>query len=53
MKKRFPLIQKLIETEEVIWLNPNNKNFEYFIQNSTLTKADVIDAEDRLKRFAP
>ncbi|MBO1582307.1 D-serine ammonia-lyase [Bacillus sp. XF8] len=53
LKKKYPLIQKLIETEEVIWLNPNKTNFESFIQNSTLTKADVIDAEDRLKRFAP
>ncbi|EJR42833.1 TPA: hypothetical protein QCX05_004670 [Bacillus pacificus] len=47
------MIQKLIETEEVILLNLNKKNFEYFIQNSTLTKVDVIDAEDRLKRFVP
>lgn len=47
------MIQKLIETEEVIWLNPNKTNFESFIQNSNLTKADVIDAEDRFKRFAP
>ncbi|MEI5949448.1 D-serine ammonia-lyase [Bacillus albus] len=53
LKKKFQLIQKMIGTEEVIWLNPNKTNFESFIQNSTLTKADVMDAEDRLKRFAP
>ncbi|EEM98667.1 hypothetical protein P4315_18480 [Bacillus thuringiensis] len=40
------MIQKLIETEEFILLNLNKTNFEYFIQNSTLTKVDVIDAED-------
>ncbi|EMJ6443730.1 D-serine ammonia-lyase [Bacillus cereus] len=53
LKKKYPLIQKMIETEEVIWINPNKTNFEYFIQNSTLTKEDVMDAEDRLKRFSP
>ncbi|MED2041144.1 D-serine ammonia-lyase [Bacillus wiedmannii] len=53
LKKKFLLIQKMIGTEEVIWLNPNKTNFESFIQNSNLTKADVMDAEDRLKRFAP
>ncbi|HFK1440441.1 TPA: D-serine ammonia-lyase [Bacillus cereus] len=53
IKEKYPLIQKMIETKEVVWLNPNKTNIESFIQNSTLTKEDVIDAEDRLKRFSP
>ncbi|HDR7888523.1 D-serine ammonia-lyase [Bacillus toyonensis] len=53
LKKKYPLIQKLMATEEIFWINPNKKDFESSIQNSPLTKEDVIDAEDRLKRFAP
>ncbi|MFK4380422.1 D-serine dehydratase [Bacillus sp. RC218] len=34
-------------------LNPSKTDFESFILASTLTRVDVIDAEDRLKRFAP
>ncbi|PTC10895.1 D-serine ammonia-lyase [Bacillus wiedmannii] len=53
LKKNYPLIQKLISTEEMFWVNPNKQDFESSIQNSSLTKADVVDAENRLKRFAP
>ncbi|PWW32481.1 D-serine ammonia-lyase [Cytobacillus oceanisediminis] len=50
---RYPLLNKLISTEEVLWLNPNIKTFKSGIKKSPLTKDDVMDAEERLKRFAP
>ena len=53
LRKKYPFFQKLIETEEVFLLNPSKTDFESFILASTLTRVDVIDAEDRLKRFAP
>ncbi|QDX91803.1 D-serine ammonia-lyase [Brevibacillus laterosporus] len=53
LKEKYPLIKKLISTEEIFWINPNKKDFEVGIKNTVLTKDDVKDAEDRLKRFAP
>ncbi|MBG9772923.1 D-serine ammonia-lyase [Brevibacillus laterosporus] len=53
LKEKYPLINKLISTEEIFWINPNKKDFEVGIKNTVLTKDDVKDAEDRLKRFAP
>lgn len=53
LKEKYPLINKLISTEEIFWINPNKKDFEVGIKNTVLTKDDVKGAEDRLKRFAP
>ncbi|MED1788089.1 D-serine ammonia-lyase [Brevibacillus laterosporus] len=53
LNEKYPLIKKLISTEEIFWINPNKKDFEVGIKNTVLTKDDVKDAEDRLKRFAP
>lgn len=51
--EEMPLFQKLISLEEAFWVNPNLKNFEVGMEKSPLTVADVQDAEERLKRFAP
>lgn len=52
-KDKYPLLNKLISTEEVFWINPNLEKFQTGIKKSPLTLEDVKDAEERLKRFAP
>ncbi|WP_226545452.1 D-serine ammonia-lyase [Bacillus thuringiensis] len=53
LKEEYPLINKLIATEEVFWLNPNMEKYETAIKDSPLNEDNVKDAEERLKRFAP
>ncbi|EJQ52446.1 D-serine ammonia-lyase [Bacillus cereus BAG6X1-2] len=53
LKERFPLVNNLIATEEVFWINPNIEKYETAIKDSPLNEEDVKDAEERLKRFAP
>ncbi|PEC83226.1 D-serine ammonia-lyase [Bacillus cereus] len=53
LKEEYPLLNKLIETEEVFWVNPNMEKYETAIKDSPLNEEDVKDAEKRLKRFAP
>ncbi|MEH7237752.1 D-serine ammonia-lyase [Bacillus sp. JJ1562] len=49
----FPLLKKLMLTEEVFWNNPKYQDFERAIQHVSLGIKDVRDAEERLKRFSP
>ncbi len=45
----YPLLQEIIGMKEVFWTNP-----DYGIKRKeTLQKEDIIDAEERLQRFAP
>ncbi|MFB9760902.1 D-serine ammonia-lyase [Ectobacillus funiculus] len=53
LKDHYPLLNKLISMEEILWLNPNVKKYKTGIGNSPLTQDNVGDAEERLKRFAP
>ncbi|MFP3126374.1 D-serine ammonia-lyase [Ectobacillus funiculus] len=53
LKDHYPLLNKLISMEEILWLNPNVKKYKTGIRNSPLTQDNVKDAEERLKRFAP
>ncbi|MFD5261652.1 D-serine ammonia-lyase [Bacillus wiedmannii] len=53
LKEEYPLINKLIATEEVFWVNPNMEKYETAIKDSPLNEENVKDAEERLKRFAP
>ncbi|WP_242224200.1 D-serine ammonia-lyase [Bacillus cereus group sp. BfR-BA-01380] len=53
LKEKHPLLNKLVLTEEVFWANPNKEEFETGMKKASLTKDDVKDAEERLKRFAP
>ncbi|AKN29621.1 serine ammonia-lyase [Clostridium carboxidivorans P7] len=52
-KKQYPLMNKIISTEEVFWTNSKYGKFEDAIKKVSLTEEDVKDAEERLKRFAP
>lgn len=49
----FPLIENMMDKEEVFWRNPHLSDSSEGIRASGLTKADVKEASDRLKRFAP
>ncbi|MES9692623.1 D-serine ammonia-lyase [Bacillus toyonensis] len=53
LKAEYPLVNKLIATEEIFWINPNIEKYETAITASLLNEEDVKDAEERLKRFAP
>ncbi|MCC1487351.1 D-serine ammonia-lyase [Bacillus tropicus] len=53
LKEGYPLLNKLIATEEVFWVNPNMEKYETAIKDSLLNEENVKDAEERLKRFAP
>ncbi|HDR7435122.1 TPA: D-serine ammonia-lyase [Bacillus anthracis] len=52
LKEEYPLLNKLIKTEEVFWVNPNIEKYETAIKDSPLKEENVKDAEERLKRFA-
>ncbi len=52
-KKQYPLMDKIISTEEVFWTNSKYGKFEDTIKKIFLSEEDVKDAEERLKRFAP
>ncbi|WP_432362407.1 D-serine ammonia-lyase [Sporosarcina sp. UB5] len=51
--EKLPLLQQIIEKQEVLWRNPLNGDSLTGIAQSGITEADVKDASDRLKRFAP
>lgn len=51
-KAEYPLMDKIICTEEAFWTNPKYGKFEDSIKKISLSEADVKDAEERLKRFA-
>ncbi|PFR89438.1 D-serine ammonia-lyase, partial [Priestia megaterium] len=53
LKVNYPLLNHLISLEELFWINPNLEEFDSGITKSPVTKEDVRDAEERLKRFAP
>lgn len=50
--EKLPLLQNIIEKQEVLWRNPQNGDSAQGIAQSGITAADVKDASDRLKRFA-
>jgi len=52
-KEQYPLMDKIISTEEVFWANPKCGRFEDAIKKISLSEENVKDAEERLKRFAP
>lgn len=51
--EEFPLIAELQRMTEQEWFNPNIKNAEEGLAHVGLTAADIQDAADRLKRWAP
>ncbi|HDM8239829.1 D-serine ammonia-lyase [Vibrio campbellii] len=49
----FPLVKRLIDLEEVVWFNPNITTLEEGLPYVGLVAANIKDASERLKRFAP
>lgn len=50
---KFPLINNMINDEEVFWVNPEYTIFHEAAKKINLTEDDVKDAEERLNRFSP
>ncbi|WP_054953915.1 D-serine ammonia-lyase [Flaviflexus massiliensis] len=51
--EEFPMISSLQEMTELEWFNPNIKNTVEGLAHVGLTEADIKDAADRLRRWAP
>ncbi|WP_078394976.1 D-serine ammonia-lyase [Shouchella patagoniensis] len=51
--KALPLLDEVIATREVYWNNPNQLPVDEMGKNAKLTMSDVMQAEQRLRRFAP
>ncbi len=49
----FPLLNELKAAKEVIWYNDNYISFDAIKDKLPLSLDDVLEAENRLKRFAP
>ncbi|MGL4859979.1 MAG: D-serine ammonia-lyase [Enterobacteriaceae bacterium] len=49
----YPLVNALMELQEVSWFNPASTTLEEGLPYVGLTERDVQDAERRLQRFAP
>lgn len=49
----FPLLNKLMALEEVVWFNPNVTTLEQGLPYVGLDEKDILDASLRLRRFAP
>lgn len=50
---KYPIIDTLIKLEETEWFNPEAKEAQSGIDHVGLTDADIQDAAERLKRWAP
>ncbi|MCZ2259130.1 D-serine ammonia-lyase [Sporosarcina sp. G11-34] len=50
--EKHPLIEKIIERQEVLWMNPLIEPAVIGLEKSGVSAADVQDASDRLQRFA-
>lgn len=51
--KKYPLMKDVIHTKEVFWLNPKYTSTKEALKSIDLQMKDILDAENRLKRFAP
>ncbi|CAK7077009.1 D-serine ammonia-lyase [Tissierella carlieri] len=49
----FPLLNELKAAKEIIWYNDNYINFDEVKDGLPVSLDDVLEAENRLKRFAP
>lgn len=50
---KYPLVAEIQKMQEVSWFNPDIAPYAEAIKDVGLTTADIKDASDRLKRFAP
>jgi D-serine dehydratase len=52
LDEQTPLFEEIKAAKEVFWANPNKKTFEKAAEKSSITKADIAEADARLERFA-
>lgn len=52
-KMEFPLLELMVGYEPVVWTNDKVHSAEAALAGLSLGEADVLEAEARLKRFAP
>ncbi len=50
--REFPVISDIIQKNEVVWMNENLLPFESAIKKSELQANDILEASERLNRFA-
>ncbi|MBU1464896.1 MAG: D-serine ammonia-lyase [Gammaproteobacteria bacterium] len=48
-----PVVQSLIALQEITWFNPKKMQFDEVQSKLSLQMSDMLDASDRLTRFAP
>lgn len=53
MMEQLPVVRRMQAAEEVVWINPDKVSFAESMRDAELTMADIEEAEERLKRFAP
>ncbi len=51
--EKHPLLKKIIEKEEVLWMNPLIEETEKGVTDLSVHQKDVQEAAERLQRFAP
>jgi len=47
------VLREVISLNEVVWFNEKKMGFDKFRETSEIKYEDIVDAEERLKRFAP
>nr|WP_281381372.1 D-serine ammonia-lyase [Geomicrobium halophilum] len=52
-KDRYPVLNRIMNAEEVIWLNPKHEAFANIMNQLDLTHEDIRRAEERFDRFQP
>ena len=52
-RQEVPVVGQLMDLEETLWLNPGLRSGAAALADCPLTAADVADAVERLRRFAP
>ncbi len=52
-KKNELIFEDIKSLKEVFWINDNYKSFDQIVDNLPISYEEVLDAERRLKRFAP
>ncbi len=51
--EEYPLLKEIIDLKEVLWINSQYSDFEEGMEKVSLNEDNVLDAEERLNRFAP
>lgn len=48
-----PIVRRLAQAEETVWINPKKVSYREASGKIALSGADIADASERLRRFAP